>query len=263
MAEAQASPTQATNTQFATAFRGYDQAQVDEHVKKLNAELANAARHRDEATASVAELTKALSYAQKELSDTKNALTRMVEDPAGPAAMTERVKTMMQLAEEEIAELRAKAERDATDVRDAADAYAEKTRTKAQAEAEKLAADAEAERTRLDEEARQRLTQQREATEAELAERRRKAEQEADELMRTTQQKAEAMIAEAENRLTEARALRKEAYELRASVLERLTASHTALQQAVERLGADPSPAEVDAEDGDRAGDESGAKRPA
>ncbi len=251
MAEAQASPTQATNAAFATAFRGYDQAQVDEHIKKLNAELANAARHRDEAGASVAELTKALSYAQKELSDTKNALARMVEDPAGPAAMTERVKTMMRLAEEEIAELKAKADADAANVRDAADAYSEKTRKKAQAEAEKLAAEAAAERERLDREAEERREQQRKTTEAELAAQRKKVEHEVAELKRTTEQRADAMITEAETRLAEARALRKEVYELRAAVLDRLTSSRSALQQAVERLGADPSPAEIDAQDGD------------
>ncbi|WP_298180676.1 DivIVA domain-containing protein [Saccharomonospora sp.] len=249
MAEAQASPTQVTNPQFATAFRGYEQVQVDEHVKKLTAELASATRHRDEATASVAELTKALSYAQKELADTKTALARMVEDPAGPAAMTERVKTMMQLAEEEIAELKAKAEREAADMRDAADAYAEKTRAKAQAEAEKLAADAAKERDRLDEEARQRRENQREAVEKELAAQRERTENETAELQRVTKKKTDAMIAEAESRFAEARTLRKEAYEFRAAVFDGLTASQSVLQQAIERLGVDPTPAQLEEQD--------------
>ena len=250
MAEAQASPTQATTTPFATAFRGYEQAQVDEHIAKLNAELANAARHRDEATASVAELTKALSYAQKELSDTKNALARMVEDPAGPAAMTERVKTMMQLAEEEIGELKAKADKEAADIRAAADAYAEKTRTRAQAEAEKLAAEASAERERLDKEAEEQREELRTTVEAELAAQREKTEKETAELTRTTEERTQAMISDAESRLAEARALRKEANELRSAVYERLSATQSALQNAVERLGSDPSPEEIEAQDG-------------
>lgn len=249
---------------FATAFRGYDQAQVDEHIRKLNAELANMARHRDEATASVAELTKALSYAQKELSDTKNALARMVDDPAGPAAMTERVKTMMRLAEEEIAELKAKANADAADVRDAADAYAEKTRSKAQAEAEKLAAEAAAERERLDEEARRQREQQRKSVEAELAAKRKKTENEVAEMLRNAERKYDAMITEAETKLAEARSLRKEAYELRAAVFDRLNASQSALRQALERLGADPSPAEIAAQDSDHVEEaEEKAKQPA
>ncbi|OQO92815.1 cell division protein DivIVA [Saccharomonospora piscinae] len=268
MAEAQASPTQATNTQFATAFRGYDQAQVDEHLSTLREELASAARHRDDATASVAELTKALSYAQKELADSKTALARMVDDPAGPAAMTERVKTMMQLAEEEIAELRAKAEQDAADTREAADAYAEKTRNKAQADAEQLAEQAAAERTRLDEEAQRQRDEQRKSTEDQLAADRERAENEAAELRRVTEEKADAMIAEAESRLAEARSLRREAYELRSTVLDRLTASQSALRQAVDRLGNDPAPEDEStesepkgtAESGDRSGEE---KQPA
>lgn len=251
MAEAQASPTQATNPAFGTAFRGYDQTQVDEHVAKLNDELARAARHRDEATESVSELTKALGYAQKELAETKNALARMVEDPAGPAAMTERVKTMMQLAEEEIAELRAKAERDAADVRQAADAYSEKARAKAQTDAETLAKEAAAERSRLDEEAQRRRDEQQKAADEALAAREAKAEQAAAELERATKAKADAMIADAESRLAESRALNKEAFQFRATVLDRLTASQTALHDAIDRLGRDtqrPEPEQVDGE---------------
>ncbi|WP_028662015.1 DivIVA domain-containing protein, partial [Saccharomonospora saliphila] len=240
MAETETSPTSVTNPQFATAFRGYDQTQVDEHLKRLTDELAGTARHRDEATASVAELTKALSYAQKELADTKTALSRMVEDPAGPAAMTERVKTMMRLAEEEVGELREKAEADATAMREAADAYAEKTRAKAQQDAEQLAERAEAERTRLDDDAEQRRQEQRRRVEQELAVQRAEAENAAAELERTTRERADEMIADAERRLAEAEALRREAYELRALVADRMAASHSALRDALDRLGADP-----------------------
>ncbi|PRX50489.1 DivIVA domain-containing protein [Prauserella shujinwangii] len=240
MAEAEESPNPTRNTQFATAFRGYDQIQVDEHVKKLADDLAKAARHRDEATASVAELTKALSYAQKELADAKAALTRMVEDPAGPAAMTERVKTMMQLAEEEIAELREKAEQDADSTRQAADSYADKTRKKAEAEAERLAKEAEDRRDQLDREADERRTAAEKKTEEEIAAKRAEAERKVAELESSAKERTDAMIADAEARLAEAKAARTEALELRKTVAERLAASHTALQQAIEQLGSAP-----------------------
>ncbi|WP_075845838.1 DivIVA domain-containing protein [Saccharomonospora sp. CUA-673] len=148
MAEAEASPNPTKSGTFTTVFRGYDQVQVDEHLKKLSDRLDRTARSRDDATASVADLTKALGHAQQELVETKAALTRMAEEPTGPAAMSERVKTMMKLAEEEIDELRKKAEEEAAATRSAADAYSEKTREDARTEAARLADEAKAERTR-------------------------------------------------------------------------------------------------------------------
>lgn len=245
------SPNSARNAQFATAFRGYDQVQVDEHVKKLKDDLAGASRHRDEATASVAELTKSLSYAQKELTDAKAALTRLVEDPAGPAAMSERVKTMMQLAEEEIADLREKAEKDAASTRDAADSYADKTRQKAQAEAERLGKEAETRRDQLDKdanvrragldkEADERRAAADKKSEEEIAAKRAETERAVAELQSSAKERTDAMLADAEKQLAEAKAARKESLELRATVADRLAASHTALQDALERLGPVP-----------------------
>lgn len=240
MAEAQAPPNPTKNSQFATAFRGYDQVQVDEHIKKLSDELAAAIKHRDEASASVSELTKALSYAQNELADTKSALTRMVEDPSGPAAMTERVKTMMQLAEDEIGELRTKAEEEAAATREAADSYADKTRQKAQEEAERLAEEAQQRRDALDEEAQERRTTLQRETEEELAAKRAEAEQAAAQLEGDARERAETMIAEAERKLADAEQKRTEALELRKKVADRLAASHTALREAIDRLGPEP-----------------------
>lgn len=248
MAEAEAPPNPNRNSPFATAFRGYDQAQVDEYVKKLSDELAAAAKHRDEASASVTELTKALSYAQTELADAKAALTRMVEDPAGPAAMTERVKTMMQLAEDEISELRTKAEQEAAATREAADSYADKTRQKAQEEAERLGEEAKQRRDALDKDAEERRTTLQRETEEELAAKRAEAEQAAEELRRDAEQRADTMIAEAERKLADAEHKRTEALQLREKVAERLAASHLALREAIDRLGPEPESAEQEQE---------------
>lgn len=230
--------------QFAVVFRGYDPALVDQYVKQVTRELDMLARHREEAAASVAELTKALSYAQQELADTKGALQRMVADPGGAAAMSDRVKAMMRLAEEETAELREKAEREAAGTREAADSYADKTRRKAQDAAEQLRRDAEARRAAADKRAQHEIKSKWTQAERAIADKQARAQQQADKL-----------VADAEARLAEAAATRKQALELQAVVVDRFTAGHTALVEAMHRLGCPPesgeqkvAPAQRDAE---------------
>lgn len=152
----------AKSPQFAGAVRGYDKRQVDERLAELSTELKQASRNRDEAVATAGDLTKALGHAQKELDETKAALVRMSSSPSGAGAMAERVRMMMQLAEEEIADLKAAAVADGTSTRAEADKYAheiqrasDKAAKDAQAEREKLHADAKAEIERLNAEAAQ------------------------------------------------------------------------------------------------------------
>lgn len=152
----------AKSPQFAGSVRGYDKRQVDERLAELSTELKQLSRNRDEAVVTAAELTKALGHAQKELDETKAALVRMSASPSGAGAMAERVRMMMQLAEEEIADLKAAAVADAKSTRAEADKYAHETQRAsdkaakdAQAEREKLLADAKAEIERLNSEAAQ------------------------------------------------------------------------------------------------------------
>ena len=94
------------SSHFDIVLRGYNQRQVNERVTRLGYDLKNAAKSRDEAVAQVAELSKALNYAQQELSDTKARLERMAMNPSSATAMTERVREMMRLADEEVSEIR-------------------------------------------------------------------------------------------------------------------------------------------------------------
>ncbi|KID31655.1 DivIVA domain-containing protein [Prauserella rugosa] len=253
MAEAEASPNPTKSGAFTTVFRGYDQVQVDEHLKKLSAKLEQTSRSRDDATASVAELTKALGHAQQELVETKAALTRMAEEPTGPAAMSERVKTMMKLAEEEIDELRKKAEEEADATRSAADSYSEKTREDARAEAKRLAEEAERERTRLDEEAAKQRADAEKASQDKIAAAEKKsseeiaaakaeAEKSAKQLTDDATKRADAMLAEAEAKLADAKAKHSQALELREKVAQQLAASSAAFTDALDKLGSAPEP---------------------
>ncbi|SFP52994.1 hypothetical protein SAMN05421810_102863 [Amycolatopsis arida] len=251
--------------EFATAFRGYDPHQVNERVKQLTTELRAAAENRDKAVASVAELTKALSLTQQELTEAKAALTRMASDPSGAPAMTERVQTMMRLAEEEIAELRDKAAEEVAATRAEADAYAERVRDEARAEAERVREEARAEverlgreaeqrRERLDEEAAQRRAAAEKETAETLAARRAEAEKAAAERESAAERKAAEIIADAERRLAEAERNRTQALELRQSVTERLTATNVAVRRAMREFGLTGEDGAAEPADGTSAG---------
>jgi chromosome segregation ATPase len=254
---------------FAIAMRGYNQRQVDERVTRLSADLEATARSRDEAVATAAELTKALSYVQQELTDAKAGLVRMSSSPSGAGAMAERVRMMMQLAEEEIAELKARAEEDAAATRAEADKYAHTTHRTAEQEAKKMlaeqqrrAADAQAESDRLNIEAdelRQTLDaeaqQRRDAADAEAWQRRDAADKQAADVLAA--RKAEAyrvaaaeeaavkdrvgkIVADAENRRSVAEEQAKQALEFRRRVTEQMTLTNAALQEALRHLAPYP-----------------------
>ncbi|SFB08256.1 hypothetical protein SAMN05216266_104234 [Amycolatopsis marina] len=263
---------------FATAFRGYDQQQVDERLKKLNLDLKSTAQNRDEAVASVAELSKSLRQAQQDLAESKAALGRLAANPSGATAMTERVRAMMNLAEEEIAELRAKAEKEAEQTRAAADSYAERTRdasdklaaekkvelenrraeleaefearrkkltaeheelmANGRAEVDRLAQLAEQRRDKLDEEAAERRAAAEKKTEETLAAKTAEVEKAATEREADAKKRATAMITDAENQLADAEKQRTQAIALRRDVTERLTSTQTAMQEAMRQLGA-------------------------
>jgi cell division septum initiation protein DivIVA len=252
----------AKTAQFAVGMRGYNQSQVDERLAKLEGELKSSARKRDEAIATSSELSKSLSYAQKELADTKAALVRMSSSPSGAGAMAERVRMMMQLAEEEIADLKSAAEADAASTRGEADKYAhesqrnvDKLAKEAQAEREKLLADARAaaaaadaasakKRGEQDAEAqRVRAAADKKAEDASAA-KRAEAERLAAEDVKTRKEQAAAALADANRQQTEATQQRKLALDLRAKVADRLSATDVAVQEAIRLLApAEEEPA--------------------
>lgn len=254
MVAADTSEKSAEPAHFAVAVRGYNQKQVDDRLAGLSAELKKTARNRDEAVATSGELSKALSYAQKELADAKAALVRMTASPSGAGAMAERVRMMMQLAEEEIAELKASAEADAASTREEADKYSHESRRaidklgkERTAEHEQLMADARAENQRLADEAKS----YREKLDEEALERRHAADKKAtDELsariaeterlatdrIKNLEAEAAAKLADANRQLAEAEERQRVTLALKANVADRLAATDLAIQEAIRAL---------------------------
>ncbi|MFD8494645.1 hypothetical protein [Amycolatopsis sp. NPDC059657] len=254
MVAADTSEKSAEPAHFAVAVRGYNQKQVDERLASLSAELKTTSRNRDEAVATSGELSKALSYAQKELADAKAALVRMTASPSGAGAMAERVRMMMQLAEEEIAELKASAEADAASTREEADKYSHESRraidklTKeraaeheqlmadGRAENQRLADEAKAYREKLDEEALERRHAADKKATDELSARIAETERAATERIKNLEAEAAAKLADANRQLAEAEERQRVTLALKANVADRLAATDLAVQEAIRAL---------------------------
>src|ERR1044072_953595 len=95
---------------FDVVLRGYNQRQVNERVTRLTYDLRTAASSRDEAQTQVRQLSETLGGLRRALADTRQRLHRLSLKPNSTEAMTERVRLMMQLAEEESPEFKRQAD---------------------------------------------------------------------------------------------------------------------------------------------------------
>jgi hypothetical protein len=118
----------ARTAHFDVVLRGYNQRQVNERVTRLEFDLRNSSRARDAAAAQVSELQKLLNAARSELDKVKGQLTNLANSPITGANVTERVRVMMSLAEEEIGDIRQAAIDHANASRAEADRYATDTK---------------------------------------------------------------------------------------------------------------------------------------
>lgn len=96
--------------QFNVVLRGYDRAQVDEHLERLEAEMRIAAADRDSAAARSAELASKVSSHQAEI----QSLRARLDKASAPTfdTMGERIAGMLKLAEDEAEDIRRKAHED-------------------------------------------------------------------------------------------------------------------------------------------------------
>src|SRR5688500_6665463 len=131
---------------FDVVLRGYNQRQVNERVTRLEFDLKNSNRSRDAAAAQVGELTKLLNSMRADLDKTKIQLQNRASSPTSAANVTERVRVMMSLAEEEIADIR----KDALDKAAATRGEAEKWAAGQREAHQRLLAETEARRKQLE-----------------------------------------------------------------------------------------------------------------
>ena len=198
--------------EFPTVFRGYDPVQVDQHVAALQ-QAADAARQ--EAAASTVELTKlrqsheALS---QELDGQRRSLGELEEQARKVSSPTfadlgERIGSMLGLADEEAASIRAAAaaeveqarhaaDEDAALVRAEADRYAEEVRTRADVDASEAVSRAKQEADSIIDDAAREAAARREEAEAYYEKQRATAAASAADFERTLGERREKSAAE-------------------------------------------------------------------
>ena len=148
---------------FDVTMRGYDKRQVDDFVARTNAQLADLATARDQALATSADRAAQLAAHEAHIESLKARAAKKIET-LNPAAVSDRIRDMLQLANEEAAQIRRAAEVEAERVVSSARADAERVRGEAAAEQQRLTAGA-AQRSA---EADQKLAQARTQASAEL-----------------------------------------------------------------------------------------------
>lgn len=95
---------------FDIVRRGYDRAQVDYRIEELTAYLHIATADSDAGAAQVAELTRQLAAVREELDESRREVQRLGAPPTTLEGLSERLKRMLRLAQNEAAEITAKAQ---------------------------------------------------------------------------------------------------------------------------------------------------------
>lgn len=137
---------------FEVVKRGYDQVQVDEHLRRLDAEIRILATDREAAVDQSGQLARELDETRARTERLRAQVRTLVSPPQSIQGMSERMRSMLRLAEDEVVDMIARAESEVNRRIRAADVRATETRTSAQADADSLrsAARADAEQTGRD-----------------------------------------------------------------------------------------------------------------
>lgn len=90
---------------FAVGRRGYDPQQVDAHLRRLDAEIRILVADRDAAVDQAAQLGRDLEEARLRADRLRTQVRTMAARPSDVQGMSERVRTMLRLAEDEVADM--------------------------------------------------------------------------------------------------------------------------------------------------------------
>lgn len=165
-----------TDAGFDVVRRGYEQEQVDGHLLRLDTELRILGHDRDAAVDQAAQLRRELEAARVRADNLRAQVRSLVGPPNDVQGMSERMRSMLHLAEDEVADMLARARDEAGRTRADAQREADTTLAEARSEADALLDDARSEGAALVDAAQQEAAQLHEETGRQRAEAR--AEQE-------------------------------------------------------------------------------------
>ncbi|MFO7194143.1 MULTISPECIES: hypothetical protein [Thermocrispum] len=200
-------------TDFDVVWRGYDREQVQHYVAAVEQELRMLTMDRDAALAKADSLADRLTEAQSEIRALQEKVDRIAREPISPDALTERMRRMVELAQEEAKEITERAQAAAQQGWDTARS-AEELMQRARKRAHELVTEAEQRRRELDEQAaelrrqmdedfRIALNKRRSEAVRQIAEEKAAAKAEAERLVQEATEQSRRMVAEAERRVAE------------------------------------------------------------
>lgn len=182
---------------FEIVLRGFDRQQVIDHVNALKARVATIGAERDAALRRVADLNDDLEQLRREAAEAtrqvdllrheaKEAATEVDRLQRSPlTGATARIQRMLQMAEDEAAELQTSAEQETVSLRESAHAEADQMLAETRHLCERLEAES---------------TSRREATDAESAHRRQQAEQRCEQDIASRQAEVQAWVGDYQTR---------------------------------------------------------------
>lgn len=119
-------------------MRGYDRRQVDDLLERLEADASAATADRDAALARSADLAAQLANSYAETESLRRKLRAEASSVVTAENVSDRIRAMLELAEEEAARIREEADHYGVQVRRSIDEDIERIRSEAQAEAERM-----------------------------------------------------------------------------------------------------------------------------
>jgi hypothetical protein len=129
---------------FTVQRRGYDPQQVDAHLRRLDAEIRILVADRDAAVDQAAQLARELDEARLRADRLRTQVRTMAGRPSDVQGMSERMRTMLRLAEDEVADMLRRADTEVARRLAEADAIAEQVVGGAEREAAEVRAAARA-----------------------------------------------------------------------------------------------------------------------
>ena len=125
------------NTGFEVVRKGYDQAQVEAHLRRLDAEMRILSTDRDAAVDQSSQLSRELDDSRARAERLRAQVRTLVSPQQSVQGMSERMRSMLRMAEDEVAEMVARADTEVTkrihDAEQQAATIVEKARAEADA----------------------------------------------------------------------------------------------------------------------------------
>ncbi|MDN5930257.1 MAG: hypothetical protein L0I24_04215 [Pseudonocardia sp.] len=138
---------------FDVVRRGYDQGQVDTHLRRIDAEISILAADRNAAVDQSAQLGRELDDARARAEKLRAQVRTLAGPPQSVQGMSERMRSMLRLAEDEVSDMLGRAETEAAQRRQEAEQEAEQMLATAREEAASFLGPAQTEATELAERA--------------------------------------------------------------------------------------------------------------